>query len=140
VAGLGASSRAGADDARLGGTGPIVFNIEGSVIGNLSLAPVLGDLSVFRDRALSGGQPELAALIKDLVERIPRAAQLSPEEQQEALELTNTLSEEMRKGPDRRLRATIRAVASILGPILTWAAELATVWQAILPYLPAIGK
>jgi hypothetical protein len=115
---------------------PITINIDHSIVGNLNLGHVMGSLQASVTALSEGGQADLAALLRDLVERIPGASELSSHERQMALELTSTLSEELRKEPERRFGATIRAVASALGPIVTRTAELAAIWEAIKPYLP----
>jgi hypothetical protein len=115
-----------------------VLSISNSVVGSVNLGAVLGDLKVSVNALQLGGQSELADLVKQLVDRIPTAVALSPGQRREALELTRTLSEEMQKEPERRATATIRTVAPVLGSLLTRAAELAAIWQAIQPYLPLL--
>lgn len=113
----------------------IVFNIQHSVVGSLNLAPVLGNLEVSVSALQNKGQDDLARAIKDLVERLPHTAELSPDERREALELTSSLSEEMNKEPNRRAGATINTIASALDALLTRASQLAAIWQTIQGFL-----
>lgn len=114
----------------------VVFNIQHSVVGSVNLAPVLGNLEVSVSALQRSGQDDLARSIKDLVEKISDASGLSPDERREALELTNTLSEELNKGPSQRSKATIKTITSALAGILTRVSELATIWQVIQHFLP----
>ncbi len=113
----------------------IVFNIQHSVVGSVNLAPVLGNLEVSVRALHRSGQDDLARAIKDLVEKIPQSAELSPDERRNALELTNSLNEEMNKEPNRRAKATISAIVSGLDGLLARASQLATLWQTIQGFL-----
>jgi hypothetical protein len=113
----------------------IVFNIQHSVVGSVNLAPVLGSLEVSVSALQRGGQDDLARVIKDLVEKIPQSTELTPDERRNALELTNSLSEEMNKEPNRRAKATISAILSGLDALLARASQLAALWQIIQGFL-----
>ena len=76
------------------------------------------------------GRGELAALLAQVLEKLP-AARLSESEKDDAAQLTRALTQEAAK--PGKLSAVGRATATALGHLLTRSAELARVWQAIEP-------
>ena len=86
-----------------------------------------------RLQIVNESNPELARQLAALVTAIQQTRELNESQRQEALELTRTVTEEVARPVLSRSR--IQTTSSALGSLLSRAAELAAIWEAIRPLL-----
>jgi hypothetical protein len=115
----------------IGGTTTVVVH---GVVGNLNTGTVIGDLKATVSTLHQGGQADLARLMEQLVDGLVKTKHLADRERGQALELARAMAEEVAKPAEHRSLTVIETVASRLGTIVAKAADLASIWRAIVAW------
>lgn len=104
--------------------------------GIIALQSTLSNIDMRVGIIRQTGNEELASALKELTESVTGSA-LTETDKKRALEQVDSLAEQAEKQPGERKHAYIDGAMSVLGSMLSAAANLATIWAACQPVIAA---
>src|SRR2546425_4993238 len=111
------------------------IHIAGSTVGQLNLAPVVGNIETHLNTVNGPTASELKVVVANLVEAVVADEELSAVAKKDTLENIDYLSEAAATPVSMRKLPVVKAVVASTAAILAASSHAATVWEAARPVL-----